>query len=120
MQQVGDSTEQQPRVSDSTEQQPKLALIPLVLNEQCKLPWLSDDYFVSLKEGRATAGASSPARPVPASAKAPAPTKEQQTTATTKCRSLFEPPSGSVHGDLLSPLIVMLDSIIYREGRQAP
>jgi hypothetical protein len=108
------------QVSDSTDTPPQPARIPLVLNEQCKLQWLSDDYFASLTEGRATAGASSPARPAPASLKTPAPTEDEQTKATTNCRALFEPPYGSVHGNLVSALIVMLESIIYREGRQAP
>lgn len=108
------------QVSNTTDTPPKPAIIPLVLDQQCKLSWLSDDYFAALKEGRATAGASSPARPAQASAKAGTPTKDQQSTALNNCRALFVPPPGEVHGILVHPLVVELDSIIYREGRQAP
>ena len=94
--------------------------IPFILDQQCKLPWLSDEYFKILQEGRATAGASSPARPASAGAKAGTPSKAQEVAATAQCRSLFEPPSGAAHGNLLTPLVVDLDAIIYREGRQAP
>jgi hypothetical protein len=94
--------------------------IPFILDQQCKLPWLSDSYFTALQEGRSTAGATSPARPASPAAKAGAPTSVQQANAITQCRSLFEPPNGAVHGNLLDPLIVDLDAIIYREGRQAP
>jgi hypothetical protein len=94
--------------------------MPLVLEQQCKLPWLSDDYFAVLRERRATAGASSPARPASALAKAGTPTLDQQASATARCRSLFEPPQGAIHGDLVDSLVVDLDAIIYREGRQAP
>jgi hypothetical protein len=87
---------------------------------QCKLPWLSDEYFVTLQEGRATAGAASPARPVSTAAKAGVSSEPQQASVTTSCRSLFEPPSGTAHGNLVDPLIVDLDAIVYREGRQAP
>jgi len=119
MQQVGDNTDSKPQVGDGAQKKaPESATIPLVLNQQCKLSWLSDEYFASLKEGRATAGAPSPARPAPGGA--PPPTGDEQEKVTKKCRAVFEPPAGSVHGDLLSPLIVMLDAIIYREGRQAP
>jgi hypothetical protein len=93
--------------------------IPFILDQQCKLPWLSDEYFTALQEGRATAGASSPARPTSAAAKAGTPTKDQEATATVRCRSLFQPPSGTAHGNLVEPLVVDLDAIIYREGRQA-
>jgi len=94
--------------------------IPFILDQQCKLPWLSDAYFTAIQEGRATAGATSPARPASPAAAAGTPTNVQQSNATTQCRSLFEPPSGAVHGNLVDPLIVELDEIIYREGRQAP
>jgi hypothetical protein len=94
--------------------------IPFILDQQCKLPWLSDTYFTSLQEGRATAGASSPARPASAAAAAGTPTSAQQANAVAQCRSLFEPPNGTVHGNLVDSLITDLDAIIYREGRQAP
>jgi hypothetical protein len=93
--------------------------IPIELS-QCKLPWLSDEYFLALQEGRATAGAASPARPVPKQAKAGTPSEVQQAIAARDCRSLFEPPSGAAHGNLVDPLVVDLDAIVYREGRQAP
>jgi hypothetical protein len=96
------------------------ANMPLELDQQCKLPWLSDDYFAALREGRATAGAPSPARPASASAKAGTPTVDQQAAAIARCRSLFEPPKGAVHGDLVDSLVIDLDAVIYREGRQAP
>jgi hypothetical protein len=108
------------QVSDSTDTPPKPAIIPLVLDQQCKLPWLPDDYFETLSEGRATAGASSPARPVPASAKAASPSKDQQSIAVKNCQALFTPPPGQIHGNLVHSLVVDLDAIIYREGRQAP
>ncbi|HZK89925.1 MAG TPA: hypothetical protein VFC56_07250 [Stellaceae bacterium] len=94
--------------------------IPFILDQQCKLPWLSDDYFAALQEARATAGAATPARPSTVSAKAGTPTPAQQANAKTQCSALFVPPAGSAHGNLLSPLIVDLDAIIYREGREAP
>jgi len=94
--------------------------IPFILDQQCKLPWLSDSYFAALQEGRATAGAASPARPASPAATAGTPTNVQQANAVTQCRSLFEPPNGTVHGNLVDPLIVDLGAIIYREGRQAP
>ena len=108
------------QVSDSTDTPPRPAVIPLVLDQQCKLPWLSDDYFATLSEARATAGASSPARPTPASAQATKPTRDQQSIAIRRCRALFIPPPGQVHGNLVHPLVVDLDAVIYREGRQAP
>jgi hypothetical protein len=108
------------QVSDSTDTPPRPAVIPLVLDQQCKLPWLSEDYFASLGEGRAIAGASSPARPASASAKPASPTKEQQSLAIRNCRALFVSPPGQVHGNLVHSLVVDLDAVIYREGRQAP
>jgi len=96
------------------------ATIPLVLDEQCKLPWLSDDYFAALQEGRATSGASSPARPPLSSAEAGKPSGDQAAMAVTRCGALFEAPPGTVHGPLVDPLVTDLDAIIYREGRQAP
>lgn len=105
------------QVSGSTAGSPGM---PFILDQQCKLPWLSDEYFATLQEGRATAGASSPARPAPASAKAGTPTPDQEANAVVRCRSLFEPPKGTVHGALVDSLVVDLDAIIYREGRQAP
>jgi len=99
---------------------PENAGIPFILDQQCKLPWLSDSYFATLQEGRATAGASSAARPAPKTAKAGIPTALQQVTAVAQCRSLFDPPAGTVHGNLVDSLVTDLDSIIYREGRQAP
>jgi hypothetical protein len=94
--------------------------IPFILDQQCKLSWLPDEYFASLEEARATAGALSPVRPTTASAKARKPTIQEQTEAITRCRSLFVPPSGAVHGNLVDSLVIDLDSIIYREGREAP
>jgi hypothetical protein len=94
--------------------------IPFILDQQCELPWLSDEYFAALQEGRATAGAPSPARPTSAAAKAGSPSKDQEDTATARCRGLLQPPSGAAHGNLVDPLVVDLDAIIYREGRQAP
>lgn len=80
--------------------------IPAVLTENCQLPWLSDDYFTALKEKR----------PAPA---VPTPTDEQLGQRK-KCQSLFEVPSGGLHGNAVSSLVNDLDSIIYREGREAP
>jgi hypothetical protein len=94
--------------------------IPFILDQQCKLPWLPDEYFASLQEGRATAGASSPARPSAVSAKAGKPSVQEEAEATNRCRSLFVPPPGSVHGNLVDSLVIDLDAIIYREGREAP
>jgi hypothetical protein len=87
---------------------------------ECELPWLSDEYFISLQEGRATIGAASPARPVSQEVRARIPSEVQQARVTTNCRSLFEPPSGAAHGNLVASLVVDLDAIVYREGRQAP
>jgi hypothetical protein len=81
--------------------------IPFLLDQQCKLPWLSDDYFTALKSGTA------PAKP-------PAPTPQQQTQATLTCRALFQTLPGSAHGPAVSSLITQLDAVIYRETRQAP
>jgi hypothetical protein len=84
--------------------------IPEVLNDQCKLPWL-DEHFAALQEGRPAAGASSAVG---------TPSTAERELAVLRCRSLFEPPKGTLHGDLMAPLILDLDAIIYREGRQAP
>lgn len=94
--------------------------IPAVLSQQCQLPWLSDDYFAALQEGRATAGATTPARPASAAASAGTPTGNQAADAVAHCRSLFDPPPDTVHGNLIDSLVIDLDAIIYREGRQAP
>jgi hypothetical protein len=94
--------------------------IPVSLDQQCKLPWLPDDYFAALKETRATSGASSPARPASASAKAGVPTDDQKALAVKRCRALFVPESGVVHGNLVDSLVTDLDAIVYREGREAP
>jgi len=94
--------------------------MPFILDQQCQLPWLPDAYFTNLQEARATAGASSPARPPAAGAKAGTPTDAQQSDATKHCKALFEPPDGSAHGNLVDSLVTDLDAIIYREGRQAP
>lgn len=94
--------------------------MPFILDQTCRLPWLPDGYFAALNEAKATTGAPSPARPVQAAAKARAPTPAEQAAVSASCRSLFEPPDEAAHGNLLTPLIIDLDSIIYREGRQAP
>lgn len=90
---------------------------PEILAEQCRLPWLSDDYFQTLADARATAGGPSPARQTP-------PGADARTLAKVRCGALFETaqgPSGRrLHGDLVGPLAIELDAIIYREGRQAP
>jgi hypothetical protein len=95
---------------------------PRILAQQCQLPWLSDQYFEAVTEGRATAGAPSAARPQ--AAKANAPGSDQESLARRRCRALFElhtiAGGSTVHGDLVGPLVVELDSVIYREGRQAP
>lgn len=90
---------------------------PEILAEQCRLPWLSDDYFQALAEARASTGAAGPDRtPLPAAA--------DRQLAQARCGALFETlpgPSGRpLHGDLVGPLVTELDAIIYREGRQAP
>jgi hypothetical protein len=94
--------------------------IPFVLDQQCKLPWLSDAYFTTLQEARATAGASSPARPVPPTAKAGTPTDAQQADAIKHCQGLFVPEKGTIHGNLVDSLSTDLAAIVYREGREAP
>ena len=99
---------------------------PRDLAEQCKLPWLSDRYFETLAEARATAGMPSSARAQTSSqpADSVAPTAEQEALAKRRCGALFElgdgPGAHRIHGNLVSPLVVELDAIIYREGRQAP
>jgi hypothetical protein len=99
---------------------------PRDLAEQCKLPWLSDRYFETLAEARATAGMPTSARAQTSSqpANSAAPTAEQEVLAKRRCGALFElgdgPGTRRIHGDLVSPLVVELDAIIYREGRQAP
>jgi hypothetical protein len=99
---------------------------PRDLAEQCKLPWLSDQYFETLAEARATAGMPSSARAQTSlqPANSLAPTAEQEVLAKRRCGALFElgdgPAARRIHGDLVSPLVVELDAIIYREGRQAP
>jgi hypothetical protein len=99
---------------------------PRDLAEQCKLPWLSDRYFETLAEARATAGMPSSARAQTSSqsANSVAPTADQELLAKRRCGALFElgdgPGARRIHGDLVSPLVVELDAIIYREGRQAP
>jgi hypothetical protein len=95
-------------------------VILVVLEQQCKLPWLSDEYFDNLNEARATAGASSPARPATAAAKPGTPTAAQQADAVSHCRTLFVPVAGEPHGNLVDSLITDLAAIIYREGREAP
>ena len=94
--------------------------IPFILDQQCKLDWLPDTYFTSLQEGRATAGAPSPARPADSFAKAGIPSTAEEAAAVQRCAALFKPPPGAVHGNLLDSLIIDLNSIIYREEREAP
>jgi hypothetical protein len=72
------------------------------MSETCKLNWLLDDSFSNEAKD----------------AKAPPAGEPMQTAA--NCRSLFEITPGSAHSNVLAPLITMLDSIIYREGRQSP
>ena len=90
---------------------------PRDLAEQCKVPWLSDDYFVAAAESRAGVGA--PAAP----SAQPGATIAERRTATAKCRALFARETAAsgrvVHGVLVGPLIDALDAIIYRETRQA-
>lgn len=93
--------------------------IPFILDQQCRLPWLSDEYFTALRERGATAGASSPARTTVEAGRAGTPSADQKATARQRCLGLFEPPSGAAHGALVNQLVVDLDAIIYREGRQA-
>jgi hypothetical protein len=98
---------------------------PRVLDQQCKLPWLSDRYFQGLAEARATAGAPTARRPqTPRSDTVGTPTPDQEMLAKRRCDALFElsasPEARAVHGNLVEPLVVELDAIIYREGRQAP
>ena len=93
-------------------------LIEMALEQQCKLEWLKDDYFSALQGSHTTAKASAPARPVPAQSVTPS--RATRAHRRIACASLFEPSGGSKHGDLLSSLIVDLDAIIYREGREAP
>lgn len=95
-------------------------IMQITLDQQCKMTWLSDDYFDTLQENRATSGASSSARPATSSAKAGTPASGQAADTKRKCRSLFEPPSDKVHGQLVDSLVTDLDAVIYREGRQAP
>jgi hypothetical protein len=98
---------------------------PRVLDQQCKLPWLSDIYFRKLAEARATAGALTAPRPQTLQSVAVAsPPPDQEVLAKSRCGALFElstsPGIRTVHGNLVEPLVVELDAIIYREGRQAP
>jgi hypothetical protein len=93
--------------------------MPFILDQQCRLPWLPDDYFVAMAEGQATAGAPSAARPTPASATAERPSPGQEATAPLRCRSLFEPLPGTAYGNLVEPLVIDLQAIVYREGREA-
>lgn len=75
------------------------ATIPLVLGQQCHTSQ-SDGYFQSLGSTGA-AGAADP-------------------SVVKTCQPLFQPPAGTAHGNLLDSLIVDLDAVIYREGREAP
>lgn len=99
---------------------------PRILDQQCKLPWLSDQYFKALAEARATAGApSAPRRRKSQDAAAGVPPAGQERLAKDRCSALFDVSIGQpevprMHGNLLDPLVVELDAIIYREGRQAP
>jgi hypothetical protein len=97
---------------------------PRDLAQQCKLLWLSDRYFETLAEARATAGVPSSARlQTSQPANSVAPTAEQEVLAKRRCGALFElgdgPGARRIHGNLVSPLVVELEAIIYREGRQA-
>jgi hypothetical protein len=98
---------------------------PRDLAQQCKLTWLSDRYFETLVEARATTGAPSATRPQTSeTANSAPPSADQQLLAKRRCSALFElgdgPGARRIHGDLVGPLAVELDAIIYREGRQAP
>jgi hypothetical protein len=89
-------------------------IIPSSLGEQCKVPWIDDSYF----SGKSSvSGADAPKPPGNAEAQ-----RKAAQTATQRCHALFEvlPGTSSKHGDLVSTLVVALESIIYREGRQAP
>jgi hypothetical protein len=108
--------------------------IPDELQHQCRLPWLPDAYFLALSESRAAAGAPGSPRPAASpmaakarseAAKARPPAPGEEADIKLKCSSLFVPVTDgagqrSSHGDALGPLIIQLESIIYREGRQAP
>ena len=93
--------------------------IPFILDQQCRLPWLSEEYFAAPRERGATAGASSPARPTIEAGRPGTPSADQKATARQRCLGLFERRSGAAHGVLVNQLVVDLDAIIYREGRQA-
>ena len=85
--------------------------MPFIMDQQCKVPWLTDDYFTSLHEAKSTGAVVAPPR---------TPTTTERRDAVTRCRALFEAPPGAAHGPLVTPLVTDLDAIIYREGRQAP
>lgn len=109
------------QVDTSADTPPKPALLQTELEGACKLDWLPDDYFTVLKENRATAGASTTARPASAASNAgAAPDAAAQKRIATSCRALFEAPAGTTHGPAVTQLVTSLDAIIYREGRQAP
>jgi hypothetical protein len=62
---------------------------PRVLDQQRKLPWLSDRYFDAIAEGRATAGAPSAPRPSQ-NAHVGTPGAGQEQQAKSRCNALFE------------------------------
>jgi hypothetical protein len=88
--------------------------IPENLDQQCKVSWIPDSYFAGKS---AISGADAPKPPGNANAQ-----RAALANARERCVALFTPPLPTVgkHGLLLNTLITELDSVIYREGRQAP
>lgn len=97
--------------------------IPFMLDQQCKLPWLSDEYFAALREGRATAGAPSPARPTSAAAKAGVRARIRRTPPQRGAAACFNPQAELLTEIwLIRLLLTWTQSFIAKAGkrRRAP
>jgi len=94
--------------------------VPIILEQQCKIPWLEDDYFTQMKEGKATAGSPLPARPQSNSATQRVPSTNEEADIKNRCLNALTQTPGTSHSTIVDSLITDLDAIIYREGRQAP
>lgn len=103
-----------------------LATLQQVLDRQCKLPWLSDEYFTALAENTAAQSAPRPrksamTRAGGAQSRATnSPPAGEQVTARSRCGALFGGGGIAQNGPAVSNLVHDLQAIVYIESRKKP
>lgn len=103
-----------------------LATLQQLLDRQCRLPWLSDEYFTTLTENKAAQTVSRPPRPATmqagsARSKTPnGPTSDEQALARARCGALFGGGGIAQNGPAVSNLVHDLQAIVYIESRKKP